>query len=222
MGRRLVQHLDLKVLAVAIAAALWWFVVSTEKTQVALAAPVEYAGLDDERMLVGPRPETVAVEVQALRWMAARLGPDTVRVRVNLAEVRDGATVVEVQPEQVQTPAGVRVTRITPARLVVTVESARRRTVRVTPRIEGVPAPGFTVDRVTVDPPAVQIKGPRSTIDTRQAVDTAPIDVSGSRETVTRTVALALPESVYAMRERAVQVTVEIRAGHQMKRGGGR
>lgn len=198
------------------------FVVSTEKTQVALAAPVEYVGLDDERMLVGPRREAVEVEVQALRWMATRLGPDNVRVHVDLAEVREGETAVELQPEHVRAPTGVRVTRIRPARLEVTVERARRQTVRVAPRIEGTPAPGFVVDRVTVEPPAVQIKGPRSTIEGREVVGTAPVDVSGSRQTVARTVALALPESVYPTRERAVQVTVEIRAEEQMKRGGGR
>jgi hypothetical protein len=41
-------------------------------------------------------------------------------------------------------------------------------------------------------------------------VSTLPIDVSGSRRTVTQSVGLMLPASTYLTRERTVRVTVEI------------
>jgi len=61
-----------------------------------------------------------------------------------------------------------------------------------------------------VEPPNVRIKGPRSTIETRGEVSTFPVDVSGSRRTVTQSVGLLLPASTYLTRERTVRVTVEI------------
>ena len=72
------------------------------------------------------------------------------------------------------------------------------------------PASGFTIRRVQVEPSAVSIKGPRSTIDARGEISTLPVDVSGSRRTVTQSVGLMLPASTYLTRERTVQVTVEI------------
>jgi YbbR domain-containing protein len=72
------------------------------------------------------------------------------------------------------------------------------------------PASGYTIRRVQVEPSAVSIKGPRSTIDARGEISTLPVDVSGSRRTVTQSVGLMLPASTYLTRERTVQVTVEI------------
>ena len=218
MLRALVATLDLKVVSVVIAAALWWFVATTDTTQVALAAPVEYVGLGDDRMLVGWRRDAVEVQIQTVRWLATRLGSDSLRVRVSLADIGEGDSVVDLQPEDVQAPPGATIVRITPSRLRLTVEKARRQTVRVAPSVQGIPAPGYVVDRVTAEPASVQIKGPRTTIEGRDAVPTAPVDVSGSRQTVARTVALALPDSVIATKERAVHVVVEIRPEEEVRR----
>jgi YbbR domain-containing protein len=80
----------------------------------------------------------------------------------------------------------------------------------VVPQVHGTPASGYAVQRVLVEPSNVEIKGPRSTIETRGEVSTFPVDVSGSRGTVTQSVGLLLPASTYLTRERTVRVTVEI------------
>jgi hypothetical protein len=48
-------------------------------------------------------------------------------------------------------------------------------------------------------------------------VDTAPVDVTGSRQSITQNVGLLLPDSVYATTQRTVQVTVEIRPEDSMR-----
>ena len=80
----------------------------------------------------------------------------------------------------------------------------------VVPQVRGTPAPGYTVQAVRVEPSSVKIKGPRSTIEARGEISTLPIDVSGSRRSVTQSVGLMLPASTYLTRERTVRVTVEI------------
>lgn len=212
----IVHQWPLKLAALAAAGALWFFVASTERVRVVVQAPVEWTGLGEDRMLVGPRLDAVDVEVEAVRWVATRLATDRVRLRVNLSGFAVGESVVMVSPSDVQVPRGAEVTRITPARMRVIVAGASRQTVRVSPQILGTPAPGYVVGRITVEPPAVQIKGPRSTIESRDAVTTIPVDVSGRRETLARSVALALPDAVEPTRERTVRVTVEIRAEETM------
>jgi len=44
-----------------------------------------------------------------------------------------------------------------------------------------------------------------------------PVDIAGRRETVSQSVGLALPESVYLTDQRKVQVTVEIKAEGPMR-----
>ncbi len=133
------------------------------------------------------------------------------RVQVDVARLREGDNLVPLQPDAINVPAGVRVTRVAPGWVTVRVIRTATRSVRVVPRILGRPAFSFVVGRVVVEPSIVQIKGPRTTIESRTAVETLPVDVSGRREAVTLTVGLELPDSVVAMERRAVQVTVDIR-----------
>ena len=211
MLRALVEHWQLKLMALLLAIALWFFVGNAERTEIALALPIEYVGLEGPLTLEGPRREMVDVQVQAPRWASAQVSPATVRVRVDVSGLREGDNVVHLVPESVQAPAGVRVTRVAPAWATVRATRAATRTVQVVPQLHGRPAADHVLGPVVVDPATVQIKGPRTTIEARTVVETLPVDVSGRRAPVTQTVGLALPDSVYPIDRRTVSVTVEIR-----------
>ena len=207
---RLFANWELKLLSVVIAFALWLVVVGGGKSQLAVAAVVEYTGLDADLVLIGRPRDTVEVELEAARWAVARLTPGAVRVRINLSGTREGENVVALSPDLVQGPPGVAVRRVTPALLQVRLAGAVAKTLRVVVQIRGAPAPDHAVLRVAVEPTTVQVKGPRSTIEGRTTVETAPVDIAGRNETVTQSVGLALPESVYLTDQQRVLVTVEI------------
>jgi YbbR domain-containing protein len=208
---------QLKLLSLALALGLWLFVGTAQRTEIALVVPVEYVGLEGPLALDGPRQETVDVQVQATRWSAERVTPTALRVRVDVSGLREGDNLVHLLPESVQAPRGVRVTRVAPAWAPVRVVKATTKTVLVVARVLGDPAPAHVMRRVVVQPATVEIKGPRTTIESRTAVDTLPVDVSGQRQALTRTVGLALPESIYAVDRRTVEVTVDIRPEDTMQ-----
>jgi YbbR domain-containing protein len=208
---------QLKLLSILLAVGLWLFVGTAQRLEIALAVPVEYTGLEGPLTLDGPRQETVDVQVQATRWTAERVSPTSVRVRVDVAGLREGDNLVHLQPESVQAPRGVRVTRVAPAWATVRVVKATTKIVPVIARVLGEPAPAHVLRRVLVAPATVKIKGPRTTIESRTAVDTLPVDVSGHREAMTQTVGLALPESIYPVDQRTVEVTVDIRPEETMR-----
>lgn len=211
MLRALAEHWQLKLLALALALALWFVVGSAERTEIALALPVEYFGLEDPLTLDGPRREVVDVQLQATRWVAARVSPATVRVRVDVSGLREGDNLIHLMPESVQAPPGVRVTRVAPAWTTVRAARATTRTVQVVAQVHGRPAADHVLGPVMVDPATVKIKGPRTTIEARTVIETLPVDVSGRRAPVTQAVGLALPDSVQVVDRRTVSVTVEIR-----------
>ena len=210
MLRAITAHWELKLIALLVAFTLWFFVATSEQAQVALATTVEYVGLRPDLVIVAGLRESLDVEVRAVRSVTARLGPETVRARVDLTGLEAGESVVQLTPSDIQIPPGATVTRIAPARLSLTVAPAETRDVKVMAQVQGAPADGYVVRRVALDPPTVRIKGPRSTIETRAEVPTLPIDVSGSRRSVTQAVGLLLPASTYLTREQTVRVTVEI------------
>jgi YbbR domain-containing protein len=217
MLRALVSNWEVKALSLAMALVVWFFVVSAERSQITMVAPVEYVGLAAGKVLVGERRDTVDLEVEATRWAAARLTPASVRLRVDLSTLPEGDNTVRLSREVVEVPPGVRVTRISPTWLRVGLAAAVTRPVRVVPHVRGTPAEGFTMRRMAVDPPTVQLKGPRSTIDVWDTVDTDPVDIAGSRQTVTQTVPLVLPDAVFPITERTVVVTVDIRPEESMQ-----
>ena len=121
----LVHHWELKLLALAFSAALWVFVMSSEKTNVTLPLPVELDAVPAGLMVTSERPDTVDVQLHGLRSALLRVSPDALRVRINLAGARPGEVVVGLAPDQIVVPPGVSVIRITPS--VVRVGLAQER-----------------------------------------------------------------------------------------------
>jgi YbbR domain-containing protein len=218
MLRSLLDNWQLKLLSLLLAAGLWLFVGTSERTEIALAVPIEYIGLEGPLALEGRRQETVDVQVRATRWAAELVTPASVRVRIDVAQLHEGDNLVQLLPENVETPRGAQVTRLAPSWAAVRAVRAATKTVAVVARVQGQPAPAHVLRRVVVEPATVEIKGPRTTIEMRTAVDTLPVDVSGRREAVTRTVGLVLPESIYPVDRRTVEVTVDIRPEETTRR----
>lgn len=211
MLRALVGGWQLKLLSLVLAVGLWLYVGTAERREIALAVPVEYVGLEGTLALDGRRPDTVDVQLQATRWAADRISPASVRVRIDVGDLHEGNNLLHLVPEAVVAPWGARATRVAPAWLTIRAVRAATKTVPVVARLQGRPAPAHVLGQVLVEPATVEIKGPRTTIESRTAVDTLPVDVSGRREAVTRTVGLVLPESIYPVDRRTVEVTVDIR-----------
>ena len=68
MPRWLTYNWELKLLAGVVAAVVWFFVVSADRSQIGFAAPVEYVGLEGSRVVLGTPRESVDVQLEAARW----------------------------------------------------------------------------------------------------------------------------------------------------------
>ena len=113
----LLNNWGLKVLAMAVAAVVWFFVVGADRSQIGFAAPIEYVGLEGMRVVLGTPRETADVQLEAARWAAARVTPASVRVRVDVSKLGEGEHVVQLSTQQVEAPPGVQVVRIWPSAL---------------------------------------------------------------------------------------------------------
>ena len=113
----LTRHWELRILAVVFAFALWLFVVTTEKSEVVVATPIEIDGLRPGMTVSGEQPETVDVQLHGLRGSLARLEPDQLRARVNLAGAGPGEIVLRILPEHIAVPSGITVLRVNPSRV---------------------------------------------------------------------------------------------------------
>lgn len=120
-----VRHWELKLLALAFAAGLWVFVMTSEKTNLVVALPLELGPVPTGLVVTSEQPESIQVQLHGLRSALSRVSPDSLRVRVNLADARPGDLLISLGPEQIVVPPGVSVLRVNPS--VVRVALARRR-----------------------------------------------------------------------------------------------
>lgn len=121
----LTRHWELKLLALAFSAVLWFFVMTSEKSDVIVSAPLELAGVPAGLAVVGEKPESIDVQLHGLRGALARLGQDQVKARLSLAGARPGEVQLRVLPEQIQVPAGITVLRVNPSRIRLTLAAPR-------------------------------------------------------------------------------------------------
>lgn len=82
----------------------------------------------------------------------------------------------------------------------------------VQPEITGIPATGFSVSAIEIEPPLVNVSGPAAviqTIDPILGIATAPVSIDGANVDVVRTVTVQLPEGT-TVDQRQVTVRVVI------------
>jgi hypothetical protein len=121
----LTQHWELKLLALGVSMVLWAFVMSSEKTDLLMSAPLELDNIPAGLEVKGDRPDSVDVQLHGLRASLARLGTDRVKARLNLAGTTAGEVTVRVLPEQITVPPGVTVVRVNPSRVRLVLGSPR-------------------------------------------------------------------------------------------------
>ena len=121
----LTRHWELKLLALGFSIGLWLFVMTSEKSDLILAAPLEFDGVPPGLALTAERPDSVDVQLHGLRGSLSRLSPDQIKARVNLSGAGPGEIAVRLLPEQVAAPAGITVVRVNPSRIRVVLELVR-------------------------------------------------------------------------------------------------
>ncbi len=119
------RHWELKLLALGFSIALWLFVMTSEKSDLIVSAPIEFDGVPPGLTLTGERPDSVDIQLHGLRATLARLSPDQIKARVSLSGTGPGETTLRLLPEQIAVPAGVTVIRVNPSRIRVMLTAAR-------------------------------------------------------------------------------------------------
>ena len=189
------RHLGLKVVAIALATLLWLSVAGEHVVERIMRVPLEFRNIPAELEVVGDPPATVDVRLRGSSGLLSRLeGTDVVAV-IDLSAARPGSRLFHLRADEVRAPYGVEVAQVVPGTLAIELEKSAKRVVPVVPPLEGEPAPGYVVGRITSDPATVEIRGPESRIRRLAEAITEPVNVAGSRERVRDLVTVGVADS---------------------------
>jgi len=206
------ENLNLKLIALAFALALYSMVHGSQEAQrslllsvVALTPPQT-----SNRELVTPIPAEVRVTVRGARQTLDDLHADDIQVQLDLRSGTESQMTFE--PSMIPLPPGIRVEQIDPPEIDLKWEDRVARDVPVQVGIVGTPASGFVVKGVpAASPAAVTARGPKSEVMVLQHARADAFDVSGLTEgTYTRQLAIDRPPARVSYDGASVSATLVI------------
>ena len=208
------QHLGLKAVSVGIAIALWVAVAGEEVVERGLRIPLELQQFPQGLEVLGEPPALVDVRLRGTSGALARTVPGDITAVIDLKGARPGRRLYQLTPDQVRSPFGVEVIQIAPASVALEFEESATRKVPVAVSVEGEPAPGFIAGTAIVEPPEVEIVGPKSAIDAARDALTEAISVTGANNAVKQTVNVGLLDPLLRVKApKLVTVTVPVVPG---------
>ncbi len=117
-----------------------------------MRAPVEFQNLPAGLELVGNPPDTVEVRLRGSSGALSRMAGGDMAAVIDLATARPGRRLFHIAQNQVTVPYGIEIVQVGPSTLTMEFEMSAIRQVKVEPDIEGRPAAGYEVTKVTSDP----------------------------------------------------------------------
>lgn len=204
------RNLGLKFVAVGLGTMLWFTVSSDHFVERSVRVPLVYRNAPEAMEIAPDAPDSVEVH---LRGRSSQLTGDQgdVIVFIDLTGAHAGSRLFHLRTDQVTTPFGVEVTQVFPSTVMLTLETTGTKTVDVEATVEGTPAAGFEIGKVTVAPASVEVVGPQSELKALRSAITETVMVDGARENVTRVVSIGLMNSSLRLKESGTaRVTVEV------------
>jgi len=203
------RHLGLKVLAIALATLLWLTVAGEHVVERSLRVPLEFRNIPSELEIAGDPPASVDVRLRGSSALLGRLEPGEIVAVLDLSTARPGSRLFHIRNDEVRAPFGVEVAQVVPSTLALELERSSNRMVPIVPAIQGDPAPGFVVGRITSEPATVLVIGPESRLRQLSGATTETVNVTGHHDRVRDVVTVGVADSELRLAQ-ATSATVVI------------
>lgn len=199
----------LKLTALIMAVALWFFVMLSGRSEVTREIPVKFINISDEFEIVD-YPKAISVTIEGQERLLKHLRPNEISAILDISGAKPGRSFYTISRENIKLPKSFLVTAIDPETISLTLELQLKKTVPVKPDIAGAPERGFKIIAIKVDPETVTIEGPKSAISKIDIVKTEPIDISGIKSDVVYKANLNLADSYIKKNINKVDVTISV------------
>ncbi|MDF1536606.1 MAG: CdaR family protein [bacterium] len=208
------RNLPLKLLSLFLAILLW-SVVSRgrggEMMEISVGIPVELHNLPPDLEVMRDLVERVNVRFTGPRRIVSGISHMGLSIPVDLTGAAEGETTIELFNSDIKVPERVTVTRVSPSSVSVFLERTVRKEVPVELALQGTVKEGFAVSAITMNPKTVDIRGPRSILNSINNLRTSVVNVEGAGGPLVGETSLILPEdSVHALKWSTVKYEIQI------------
>jgi YbbR domain-containing protein len=205
------RNWPLKLLSVALAFAIWIAVTGEESILRDFNVPLDIT-LNEEHTLASSPPTTVTVRLRGSENRLTGLNPVAMSVGVDLTDAIPGERTVELTPSNLEgLPRGFDIELIDPVRLSVVVDELLQKDLPVNAMLTGQPPQGYAYYSARVVPRTITVEGPRTEIETLEAIRTDPINLEGrTAPFIVRVGAAATSPAIRVTGARSLEVRIDV------------
>jgi YbbR domain-containing protein len=209
MGRIPGKNIMTKIVALVLATVLWLYVTNEQNPAVEISyqVPLEVRNLAEDAV-VQDRPEIVRVKLKGPRNLIAGIQTKDIKAYIDVKGLEEGKHTVEVR-----LLAPLDAVEVNPDKITLKIDKIVTKEVPVEIRLTGALPPDISVAKLTPDTEKVNIRGPRSTLDTVSRV-LASIDAKGHTTSFTAEVPLTVlgrdGKEIEGLSPQTAQISVEV------------
>ncbi|NCO52346.1 MAG: YbbR-like domain-containing protein [Deltaproteobacteria bacterium] len=213
MIKLVTENWSLKVLSLAFAIFLWFFIMGESQLEVGYTVPLEMQKLPPDLVIANQVPSLVDVRITGPRALLMKISPTDIAIAVDLSDLKPGLTSFKRLEERLSLPSGLRVTRLSPSFIDIRIERRQDKLVPIKIVLADDPDPGYRIAGISASPPKVKVSGAESEIIAISEVMTEPVVLKGVTESFSQIVPLVY-ERTYTdfVDMRTAEIHIEIEA----------
>jgi len=205
------KNWGLKILSLAFAIMLWFFVVGEEKAEVGITLPLVIVNLPPNLTISNDYPPYIKIRVYGPRSMVRALASQRPSKVIDLKDATPGVRIIRLSANNLPIPSSIRIIRIQPSMIKLVLSPIITKILPVKPVIIGHPAKGYKIESIKVIPNKVAVSGPKNELKKLRYIKTMPININNASTNITDKIELNLDKLHCDTSENEKEVTVIVK-----------
>jgi YbbR domain-containing protein len=210
LKQMLFGNLGFKLLSVAMAISIWFFIAYRGQSDTTVEAQLEFRNIPKGLEILKQNIKKVNVTIRGHERTLGALKPSDARVVVDLSNGKKGEASYYFDTGDVKIGSNVKVLRTDPSYVRLTLDESVIKEVPVKPYIVGQPANNHEIRKIIANPSSVTVEGARTEMARLSVLRTEPLDVTGLDADITQNVRIDTNGKAVRIKSPEVIVTVVI------------
>ncbi len=182
------NNIWIKLGALLLAIALWFYVAGEERIEAKLKIPFKF-GLAPNIIIARLGAPEIEMHVRGRKDQIAKA--ESISCDFNLSNYQEAQTLIlPVERKNFNLPPEISILKMTPTTLKVEIDRLGEKVVPVRVVSKGDPAPGHSLAGFVIDPVTISVIGPEEYINKLKYIETEPVDITGRRKSFRKMVPL--------------------------------
>jgi len=192
---------------------MWFFVVGQEKSEINKRVLIE---------IINPLPNSIIIDNVTNETIIHLIGPHSLIQRVaikriikiiNLTNLELGTHIFQINTKNLKLPPEIKILRIDPNILQLTLISCEEREVSILPVIKGKPTSGFELAKINIKPIKIIILGTNNNISNTNYIFTSPLNINNRKKPFSKQTRTNLSKKYhFPLNNKNINITINIKS----------